>query len=607
MHLSWLDWGLIAFFPLLSLVIGAVVSKRSGESSESYFLSGRTMPWWLLAASLVATTFSTDTPNLVTDIVRTGGVAKNWLWWSFLPTGMITAFVYAKLWRRSGVVTDLEFYSLRYSSRVAHYLRTFRALYIGVFFNVLMMAAVTLAAIKIGAVLVGATPIQVLVTMGLATMIFCTAGGFLGVVVADMVLFVVAMVGSVTAAIFILDRPDFGGLACLMSNPAVADKISILPDFNNWEFALAVFIIPLTVQWWSVWYPGAEPGGGGFVAQRMLAAKNERHAVGAVLFFQLLHYAIRPWPWILVALASLIVFPDLASIQRAFPDIPADKIGHDLAYSAMLSYLPSGLIGLVVASLAAAYMSNIASQLNWGASYVVNDVWKAHVRPDASDAELVRVGRLATVGLMIATSILALFLSNALQAFQILLSIGAGTGLLFLLRWFWWRINAYSEFAAMVISFLVAIGMMLWAPAEWSEGRRLILSVAITTVGWVVVTLITPPTDTKTLYHFVRLIDPAGPGWRKVRTEAAAEGVVLPRSPSRSLAAGIACVPVAMAGVYGALFAMGAWLFDNRTMALILGAVACLSALFIWRMWDRLFDEGATDQDGTTAAAAKGI
>ncbi len=584
------DWFLVFLFPALSLLIGALASRRAGQSSESYFLSGRNMPWWLLGTSLVATTFSTDTPNLVTDIVRTGGVAKNWLWWAFLPSGVLTAFVYAKLWRRSGVMTDLEFYSLRYSSRIGSFLRTFRALYIGVFFNVMMMAGVTLAAIKIGAVMVGAEPWQVILTMGLATMLFSTAGGFLGVVIADLLLFVVATIGAIVAAWFVLDMPQIGGLAGLVSHPAVAPNLSILPDFADWEVAVAIFIVPLAVQWWSVWYPGSEPGGGGYVAQRMLAAKDEKHSVGAVLFFQFAHYAIRPWPWIIVALSSLILYPDLASIQEAFPDVAPSVIGHDLAYSAMLTHLPSGILGLVVASLAAAYMSTIATQLNWGASYVVNDFWVRHINPDASDVEQVRVGRFATVALMVMAGVLALFLSNALQAFQILLAVGAGTGLLFLLRWFWWRINAQAELAAMIISFVVAIGMIFLAPEDWSDSFRLVAAVAITTVGWLVVALLTKPTDREVLYDFVKRIDPAGPGWRKIREHAAREGVDLPSSPNRYLARGLACVPAALALVYASLFGMGALLFGQTTAALVYFVVAAIGAIVIWRLWPNLFE-----------------
>ena len=548
------------------------------------------MPWWLLGASMVATTFSTDTPNLVTDIVRTGGVAKNWVWWAFLPTGMLTAFVYAKLWRRSGVMTDLEFYSLRYSSKLAGYLRCFRAIYIGVFFNIMMMAAVSMAATKIAAVMVGIKPWQTMIVLGGVTMVFSSAGGFLGVIVSDLVLFLTAMIGAVGAAYYTLQRPEIGGLAGLMHNAAVADKLAVLPDFSRWDFALGVFVIPLLVQWWSVWYPGAEPGGGGFVAQRMLAAKNSRHAVAAVLLFQLAHYALRPWPWILVALASLITFPDLESLHAAFPDVPAATLGNDFAYPAMLSFLPHGLLGLVVASLAAAYMSSIATQLNWGASYVVNDFYARFVNRQASQLQLVRVGRITTVLLMIAAGSLALLLRHALQVFNVLLSVGAGTGLLFLLRWYWWRINAYSEFAAMVGSFIVAVSMNAFAPDTWADSTRLVISVAITTVVWVIVTLLTPPTDNETLFDFIRRVDPAGPGWTRVRATASRAGVSLPQEGVGSLAVGLVCVPVAAAGIYGTLFAIGTWLRGDHRTALALSVFPLLAMGHILRSWGRLFD-----------------
>jgi solute:Na+ symporter, SSS family len=457
MQLEWLDWAIVVSFMTISLLIGIFVSRRAGGSAESFFLSGRNMPWWLLGTSMVATTFSTDTPNLVTDIVRTNGVSGNWVWWAFLLTGLLTAFVYARLWRRSKVMTDLEFYEIRYSGKIAGFLRGFRAIYLGVFFNVMVMASVTLAAIKIGAVMLGLTPLQTVLIAGVVTAIFSTAGGFLGVILTDMILFTISMTGAVAAAVIAVNHPAVGGLDQLLANPQISDKLSMLPDFSNTELALSVFIIPLAVQWWSVWYPGSEPGGGGYVAQRMLAAKNEKHAMGAVIFFQFCHYALRPWPWIVVALASLVVFPDLDALRSAFPDMDESVIGHDLAYPAMLTFLPHGLLGLVVASLISAYMSTMSTQVNWGASYVVNDVYRRFIHPQASEKELVRVGRITTVLLMAAACGFALLLENALQAFGILLSIGAGTGLLFILRWFWWRINAWSEISAMVISFAIAL------------------------------------------------------------------------------------------------------------------------------------------------------
>ncbi|HEX9828437.1 MAG TPA: sodium:solute symporter family protein, partial [Flavobacteriaceae bacterium] len=456
-NLSAFDYTIIVIFFSITLFIGVWVSKKSGKDSGEFFLSGRTMPWWLLGLSMVATTFSTDTPNLVTDIVRTNGVSGNWAWWAFLITGLLTVFVYAKLWRKSNVNTDLEFYELRYGGAPARFLRKFRAIYLGIIFNVITMSAVTLAAIKIGGIMLGLAPWQTVISAGLITVTFSALGGFKGVVYTDFILFFVAMVGAIGAAYYLVNIPEVGGIEALLANKNVADKLSILPDFSDTNALIVLLIIPLAVQWWSSWYPGAEPGGGGYIAQRMLAAKNENHAIGATFFFNIMHYALRPWPWILVALASLVVFPDIASIHEAFPNIAEDKLGHDLAYSAMLTKLPNGLLGLVLASLVAAYMSTISTQLNWGSSYIVFDFYKQQINPNASEKRLVAVGRISTVVLMVLSAIVALLLQNALQLFNLLLVFGAGTGLIFILRWFWWRINAWSEITAMFASGIVSL------------------------------------------------------------------------------------------------------------------------------------------------------
>jgi Na+/proline symporter len=444
MELSTLDYSFIIVFFSIVLGIGIYVSKKSGKNSSEYFLSGRTMPWWLLGLSMVATTFSTDTPNLVTDIVRTDGVSGNWVWWCYLLTGLLTVFVYAKLWRKSNVNTDLEFYEIRYGGAPARFLRKFRAIYLGVMFNVNTMAAVTLAAIKIGGVMLGLEPMETVVGAGLITVIFSALGGFKGVVYTDFLLFFVAMTGAIGAAYYLVNIPEVGGIEAMMANELVTSKLNILPDLNDKKALIMLLIIPLAVQWWSSWYPGGEPGGGGYIAQRMLAAKDENHAIGATFFFNIMHYALRPWPWILVALASLVVYPDVASIHEAFPNVAESKLGHDLAYSAMLTKLPSGLLGLVLASLIAAYMSTISTQLNWGSSYIVFDFYKQQVNPKATEKQMVAVGRLSTVVLMVLSAILALALENAFQVFDLLVTFGAGTGLIFILRWFWWRINAWS-------------------------------------------------------------------------------------------------------------------------------------------------------------------
>ena len=436
-ELSILDISIIVAFFSTTLLIGFYVSKKSSSSSSEYFLSGRSMPWWLLGISMVATTFSTDTPNLVTDIVRNNGVSGNWVWWAFLLTGLLTVFVYAKLWRRSEVSTDMEFYELRYSGWGGKFLRGFRAVYLGVIFNVMAMAGVTLAAIKIGEIMLGLDPLETIIYAGTITVVFSTVGGFRGVVYTDFILFFAAMVGSIGAAYYLVNLPEVGGIENLISNESISEKLSILPSFDDPDLYIPLLLVPLAVQWWSSWYPGAEPGGGGYIAQRMLAAKNENHAIGATFFFNVMHYALRPWPWIIVALASLVVFPDIASIQDAFPNISKDKLGQDLAYPAMLTKLPSGLLGIVVASLGAAFMSTISTHLNWGSSYIVNDFYKQQINKNASERELVNVGRISTVILFVLSSVFALLLTNSLQLFEVILMFGAGTGLIFILRWFW--------------------------------------------------------------------------------------------------------------------------------------------------------------------------
>jgi Na+/proline symporter len=601
MQISTLDYALIIGFFSLVLIVGIMVSKKSGQNTSEYFLSGRSMPWWLLGFSMVATTFSTDTPNLVTDIVRNNGVAGNWVWWAFLLTGLLTVFVYAKLWRRSDVTTDMEFYDLRYGGKPAHFLRGFRSVYLGIVFNIMAMSAVTLAAIKIGQVMLGLSPVQTVLIGGVVTVVFSAIGGFRGVVYTDFILFFTAIAGAVGAAVYLVNLPEVGGVAQLIAHENVRDKISILPDFSDTEALIGILIIPLAVQWWSAWYPGAEPGGGGYIAQRMLAAKNESHAIGATFFFNILHYALRPWPWILVALASLVVYPDLASIQEAFPALEEGKLGHDLAYSAMLTKLPSGLLGLVLASLGAAYMSTVSTHLNWGSSYVVNDFYKQQINRGASEKELVNVGRITTVILMLFSALLALVLQNALQLFDIILMFGAGTGLIFILRWFWWRINAWSEISAMFISGIVSLlfnltdlGSTLFGASDGTAGMlpgwsKYPMVVGITTVVWIVVTFITPPESAETLRKFYRKTRPGGPGWRKVVDEAREDNDSLDEPgapwtvPSGVLAMILGCVLV-----YSCMFATGNWIYGNYALAASLTGVTLVSAFLLKKVWDKI-------------------
>jgi len=590
MNIATLDWIIIISFLLITLLIGLIVSRKSGENSSEFFLSGRNMPWWLLGISMVATTFSTDTPNLVTDIVRNNGVAGNWVWWVFLLTGLLTVFVYAKLWRKSDVNTDIEFYAMRYSGKPAKFLRGFRALYLGVIFNVLAMGGISLAAIKIGQVMLGITAFETIGIAGLITVLFSTLGGFKGVVYTDFILFFVAMAGSIGAAYYLVNIPEIGGIQALISHPNVVDKISMLPDFSNTEQLVMLLIIPLAVQWWSAWYPGAEPGGGGYIAQRMLAAKNENHAISATLFFNIMHYAFRPWPWILIALASLVIFPDIASIQEAFPSVSEDKLGHDLAYSAMLTKLPPGLLGLVLASLIAAYMSTISTHLNWGASYIVNDFYSQQINPNATEKQKVNVGRFSTIILFLASAALALLLTNALQLFDFILMFGAGTGLIFILRWFWWRINAWSEISAIFVSGIVSVlfnmeiisSVLFGETVLMPEYMKFPMVVLITTFVWLVVTFATPAEEKEVLLRFYKKTVPGGPGWKAV------VGHEQIKSDGWSVPSGILAMLLALAMIYCLLFATGYFIYGNLQLGTLLIVIALIAAYLLSKVWRRI-------------------
>ena len=593
-QLSTLDWSIIGAFFIISTLIGIWASRTAGKSTTEFFLSGRNMPWWLLGISMVATTFSADTPNLVTDIVRQNGVAGNWVWWAYLLTGMLTVFVYARLWRRSKVLTDIEFYELRYSGGEAAFLRGFRAFYLGVIFNVLVMAAVCLAAIKIGGTLLGLSPIQTLLISSVVTVIYSTLGGLKGIIFTDFFQFIFAMIGSIWAAYVIVNLPEVGGLSNMLAHPNVSGKLDMLPAFDNSETMWTLLIIPLAVQWWASYYPGAEPGGGGYIAQRMLAAKDEKNAMGATLLFNIAHYALRPWPWILIALASLIVFPDLQSLRDAFAHMPTDKVAHDVAYPAMLTYLPSGLLGLVVASLIAAFMSTISTQLNLGSSYITNDMYKRFINQDASEKQLVMVGRIATVVMMFLGAWVALKLENALDIFDIIVLMGAGSGAIFILRWFWWRINAYSELTAMIVSFFVALFLKFYyVDAEGVNllkgHEQFLWTVGITTVSWLIVTFLTRPTDHHVLTNFYQKIKPAKAGWKPVIDEALANNelkasdVQTGQLPLEILGMLVGCITV-----YAALFATGYWIYGKTMLAIFSTALAVIGGFIIFSIWGKL-------------------
>lgn len=610
MILETLDWAIVGMFFIILLSIGYLASFRAGKNTTNFFLSGRNMPWWVLGVSMVATTFSADTPNLVTDMVRTGGVASNWQWWAFLLTGMLTVFVYAKLWNRSQVLTDLEFYELRYSGKMAAFLRGFRAVYLGFFFNVMIIASVSLAFIKIAAVMLGLQPGMALIIAAVIVVFYSSLGGLKSILWTDLFQFSFAMIGAVIAAVYVVNSVEVGGLSNMLSHPNVSDKLSLVPSISQPELFISIFLIPIAVQWWSVWYPGAEPGGGGYVAQRMLAAKNESHAVGATLLFNFFHYALRPWPWILVGLASLIVFPDIASMAEQYPDVPAQYMQNDFAYPAMLrEFLPTGLLGLVVASLIAAYMSTTASQLNWGSSYLVNDFYGRFYKPDATEKERVRFGRISTVSLMFFSVLLALVLQNALQAFQYILMIGAGTGLIYILRWFWWRINAYSEISAMIAAGtfsmifilienfqmvrldnnMVDVFGMVTSMSYWNV-IKLLGTVLLTSATWIIVTLVTEPVNEDVLRSFYKRIRPGGPGWKQVVDRASTENIKLVKEDNLKwdVPTGILCMILGTMSIYSLLFTIGNLLYGNYSSAIFLGFVATISGFLLSRYWHKL-------------------
>jgi len=598
MHLELIDWIIIGVFFIIVLGIGWVASRTAGKNTSEFFLGGRSMPWWLLGVSMVACTFSADTPNLVTGMVRESGVAKNWAWWAFLITGLVTVFIYAKLWRRSGVLTDLEFYEKRYSGKAASFLRGFRALYLGILFNTLIMGTVSLAAIKIGAVILNLDPYTTIIGASVVVVIYASIGGLKGVIWADFFQYTIAMLGAVVAAYFAVQHESVGGLVGLF-NKIPAEQLTVFPDLSNPSVYIPLLIVPIAVQWWAVWYPGAEPGGGGYIAQRMLSAKDEKNAIGATLLFNFAHYALRPWPWIIVALASMLVFPNLSDIQAQFPAINPKYLKDDIAYPAMLTLLPTGFIGLVVASLIAAYMSTIGTHLNWGSSYVVNDFYKRFVNPNATDKQQVRMGRITTVMLMVIASIFSLtFLDNATQAFDILLLSGAGTGAIYLLRWFWWRISAWTELVAMIVATIVAV-VLVFGIEDGSLATevldhntvRLLIAVGITTIAWIVATFAFAPTSKEVLRSFYRLTRPGGPGWKKVVEEASADGEIIEEKDAGKaweMPIQILCVFIGAVVIYSALFAIGSFVYGDILKGVILSVVATLGTYFLFKSFGKL-------------------
>ena len=599
MTLHAIDWVIAIASVLLCFLPALAFGRRSGKSTSEFFASGRSVPWWLAGISMVATTFSSDTPNLVANFVRTQGVAGNWQWWAFTLTGVATVFFYARLWRRSGVLTDLEFYEVRYSGKAAGAVRGFRAVYLGLLFNMMIMATVNLAACKIANVLFGLSRWQTLAGVGLLNVVFATHSGLWGVLVIDMFQFFIKMTAVIAAAYFAVELPQVGGLSGLVEKlshrigPGGVNYLNVLPDFtSNWDLAVAVFIVPLTVQWWAVWYPGAEPGGGSYIAQRMLASKTEKDALGGTLFFNVAHYVLRPWPWILVGLASLIVYPELSDISKAFPHVDPSLVGHDIAFPAMLKFLPTGFIGLMVGGLVAANSSTILTHLNWGASYLVHDFYRRFLKPEEDEKHYVMAGRVATVILFVLSSALVFVLETAQDSFNIILQIGAGTGLLYLLRWYWWRITAWCEIVAMCSSFAVAVALFVARKQGVFLGthRELLLTVAFTTVCWVITAFVGPRTERATLVQFYQKVHPIGPGWTKIRAAAGIPAAEAARFAQQDN------IPLAMLGwvagvsvIWSSLFTVGNILYGRTGYALALGGVFVLSGLVLIGVVKRLW------------------
>jgi solute:Na+ symporter, SSS family len=608
MHLQVIDWVIVFASLFICFVPALFFRKRAGQSTSEFFVSGRAVPWWLAGLSMVATTFSSDTPNLVTDIVRRNGVAGNWVWWAFTLTGVATVFFYARMWRRSEVMTDLEFYELRYSGKAAGVVRGFRSVYLGFLFNCIIMATVNLAACKIAAILFGLERWQTLALIGILNVIFATVTGLWGVLVIDMIQFFIKMTAVIAAAYFAVKH--IGGMHVLVSTlsaktgPNGVHFLNILPDFkSNWDLAIAIFIMPLAVQWWAVWYPGAEPGGGSYIAQRMLASKSEKDSLGAVLFFNIAHYVLRPWPWILVGLCSLLVYPQLADIQKAFPHLDPSLLGHDIAFPAMLKFLPVGFIGLMVGGLIAANSSTNLTHLNWGASYLVHDFYRRFLKKDASEKHYVMVGRLATLTLFFSAGALVFVLETAKDSFDIILQVGAGTGLLYLVRWFWWRVNAWCEVNAMISSFGFSVLILILRKAGivMPTHYALILTVLATTVVWVSTAFLGPKTDPQTLVKFYKKVRPFGPGWEPVRQEAG-----LSKDEAKSTGDNF---PVALVGwvsgsatIWSALFAVGNFLYGRMTYAFILLGVFIVSGSVLLRVISRLWGRDTGASIGPTKA-----
>jgi Na+/proline symporter len=571
MQVSWLDWGLIVFYFILALGIGLYFSRRAGKNMTEYFTSGRSLPWWLAGTSMVATTFAADTPLAVTDLVANHGIAGNWLWWNMVMSGLLTVFLFARFWRRAEVLTDVEFTELRYSGKPAAILRGFRALYLAIPINLIILGWVTLAMVKIIELSIGVDKWIGVGICVLVTLIYSGLSGLWGVVITDFLQFGIAMIGSIVLAIFAVDA--VGGVVGLKDGLTEIygnyhDILSFTPDIGSIWMPLSAFMVYLAVNWWAAWYPGAEPGGGGYVAQRMFSTKNEKHSLLATLWFNIAHYALRPWPWIVVALVSLVLYPDIEDKQTGYILV-------------LLDHLPVGFKGLLLASFAAAFMSTVSTHLNWGSSYIINDFYKRFIKRDGTPQHYVRAARLTTVGLVIAGGLVTFQMETIAGAWKFLLALGAGTGSVYILRWFWWRINAWSEISAMIASFVVAIFLQFALGMDTTDAatfaKVMLITVISSSVVWLTVTLLTEPDDEKTLLHFYEKVHPGGGLWKPIADISNVKG-------DRGLIWDLVDWMVGILLIYTTLFGMGKLILGSYLNGSILLILAGLSFGFI--MWD---------------------
>ncbi|HEY3132228.1 MAG TPA: sodium:solute symporter family protein [Acidobacteriota bacterium] len=524
MKLSWVDWSVVAAYFLINLAIGLYYRARAAKNTGEFFLGGRDVSWWLAGTSMVATTFAADTPLAVTGLVAKGGIAGNWLWWNMVASGMLTVFVYARLWRRSGVVTDVEFAEIRYSGNAAAFLRGFRALYLGIPINCIILAWVNLAIVKILMLALGITKfwaLMICMAVLIVTAFITTLSGLWGVLVTDFVQFFIKM--GMVIVLAVIAVAALGGINALKEKLAAVDAarhvaaggsgsvLSFVPDLHSAWMPLMTFLVYISLTWWATWYPGAEPGGGGFIAQRIFCAKDERHSLLATLWFNIAHYAVRPWPWILVALASLVLYPNLKDPETGYIRV-------------MIDYLPASLRGLMIAAFAAAYMSTVATQLNWGASYILNDFYRRFIKKDGSERHYVFASRVATLFLMAVSAVVTFYMESIAGAWKLLLVTGAGTGAVLILRWFWWRINAWSEISSMISAFVVSILLQRYYGLDSDDpigfAKIMLVTVAITTSVWLATTLLTPPEPEEKLLSFYRRVRPSAMLWGPIAARA---------------------------------------------------------------------------------------